>query len=120
MQVGPAIARAKVTIAGRIGGRQIVPVRCVLDVQFSRGRKKLAIAAVTRRKDAVKLVDAEADGLPKILRRSHAHEVTRLILGEKLGGEGHHVQRRGMGLPQRKSPERIAGKVEIDKLPSAL
>src|SRR5579864_2929206 len=100
MKVSPAVARTEVAIAFRVWRTKIFPERGIFHIEFSDRSEKLAVSPVASRQDAVKLIYPPLNRLPQILRRSHPHEIARLIDRQKFCRQNDHLHRCGARLPE--------------------
>ena len=82
------------------------PLR-VADIDRAVAREELAVAPVAGRHDAVKHIDTAGNVLQQVDRRTDAHQVAGLVLGEDAIGKLNHLVHLLRGLPDGKATDGI-------------
>ncbi|SCC91315.1 conserved hypothetical protein [Thiomonas sp. X19] len=72
----------------------------------------MAVARIARGHDAVEQVDARAHPVHQIFRRTHAHEVARLVRGQARRGVAQQAQHVVFRLAHAQAADGVAGQVE--------
>src|SRR5580698_4882236 len=86
-EIGARVRGAGRALAPRIERREISRERSVEDIEFAAVCHRAPVAAASSRIDAVEEIDPGIDRLQQIARRSDAHEIPRLLFGQKFGSE---------------------------------
>src|SRR5882762_2734095 len=88
------------------------PLR-IFDIQFSARSESLAVSSITRRQHAVEHVHSEGDGFEQILRRPHAHQVTRPVCGHRWRYLPNHIPHNSLFLAYAESSNSISVKAYL-------
>src|SRR5579864_8993703 len=83
-QVGARIAPANTAVAIWVKRSLVLGIARLLDGDFSLGGKQQPVTRCPRGQDAVHNVDSETRVFDDLLRRSHPHQIARLVGGKML------------------------------------
>src|SRR5690349_14189956 len=77
-------ATARGTVAPFIERARIGAKLSALDVDASLGRERRAVPSHARRRDAIEEIDTATHTFDEILRKAHAHQVSRPIVWQRV------------------------------------
>src|ERR1700730_6155334 len=118
-KIRAGVTAANAARATRIDGPLILRVTRVLDQHPAFTGVQAGVARSPRREHAIHHVDSERDVIRDLFRAAHAHEIPRAVSGQERGDFCGHFTRRFMRFTDGQAADRIAGKIEIEKLPGA-
>ena len=82
---------------------------------FAEGGEERAVPRVPRRHHAVEHVDAPVHAFHQVLRRSHAHQVARLVLGQRRHRRLEHLVHHRLGLAHGQAADGVAVEPDLDQ-----
>src|SRR6266446_1063996 len=118
-QIGARVAAADAAGAIRIDGPLVLRIARVLDEHAAFAGVEAGMARGSRGEDAVHHVDAKGDVVGDLFGAADAHEIAGTVFGEECGDFGGHFAGRLVRLADGESADRIAGKIEVEKLTGA-
>src|SRR5690349_5787880 len=119
MEVCAGVTEADGAVALGVRGSEISAIWRILYVESTLRGKKLPVASIPCRQDAIEDINSHLDRLPKVFRGSHPHQVARLFLRQPFHGALNHFQRGGAWLTEGQTAQCIPWKIEVDQLPRA-
>ena len=107
MQVSQAVLLVDEGRALGIDGAELLRPLRVADIDRAVAREELSVAPVTGRHDAVEHIDTTRNVLQQVDRRTNAHQVAGLVLGEDAIGQLDHLVHLLRGLTDGKATDGI-------------
>ena len=120
MQVGARIDAGRLVRTFLIERARIVGMARVAQVDRAATREGEPMTAVAGGQHAIEHVDAAADRFQQILRRANAHQIARLVGGQRRCDLVDNAEHDLLRLADREPADRIAGKADADEGTGAL
>lgn len=113
VQVGAAEMLAGVAAAACVQRRGVVFVLGVFDFHVAKAGKQPAVAGVARGHHAVEHIHAMRHAVDQIFRRTHAHQVMRLVRGQHRANSAQHAVHLGLGFANTQTADGQPRKVKF-------
>src|SRR2546425_9724819 len=118
-KISAGVAAANAAEAVRIDRPLILGIARVLDEHAALAGVEAGMTRGASGEDAIHHVNAERNAIGDLLGAADAHEITRVVNGQQRRYFGGHCDGDFVRLADRETPDSVAGKVEIEKLPRA-
>lgn len=111
--ISSGVTAANGTVALRVNGQCVFGILLVFYVDYTAPGKEMAVAAVSRRHNAVKKVHAPMHALNYISGRSYAHKVPGLVFRHMFLYCLYGIVHLLMALPYRKAADCVTGQIQL-------
>src|SRR5260370_6184831 len=118
-KISAGVAAANAAEAVRIDGPLILSIARVLDEHAAFAGVEAGMTRGASGEDAIHHVNAERNVIRDLLGATDAHEITRAVTRQQLRYFAGHYDGDFVRLADSETPDSIAGKIEIEKLPRA-
>src|SRR5260370_29445806 len=118
-KISAGVAAANAAEAVRIDGPLVLSIARVLDEHAACAGVEAGMTRGASGEDAIHHVNAERNVIRDLLGATDAHEITRAVTRQQRRYGGGHCDGDCVRLADSETPDSIAGKIEIEKLPRA-
>src|SRR5260370_36152858 len=118
-KISAGVAAANAAEAVRIDGPLILSIARVLDEHAAFAGVEAGMTRGASGEDAIHHVNAERNVIRDLLGATDAHEITRAVTRQQRRYVGGHCAGDFVRLADSETPDSIAGKIAIEKLPRA-